>query len=382
MANQRDGFEKRGKFWSYRFRVFDNITGKKKEIRISGFLTKAEAQADRRKKELQAQEGNYLKPSTITVQVHFEEWLRAKVALGKIKRATVNQYRGNLDRYIFPKMAGMPLKDLSSAFLQGILVDLVLAGGQGKRPLSKSTVRSVGIVLSEGLDHGVKLGRLGRNPMKEVQTPEGNQKTIEPYSAKEIKTFLEVAKSHRLYGFYRLACYTGARRGEICALLWSDLNFEEGSLSIRKTRGMSDGLVYVQDSTKTKRGMRSVRLDAETVKVMRDHKEKQDLERMMIGNAWQETGYIFAQEDGLPIYPTTPYAVFCSLAKRAGLTPKPLHSLRHHHATELHRAGQSEVYIANRLGDTVQTVLDTYFHGNAQDDQSLGDIYEEVIRTA
>ena len=44
-SEQKDGFQKRGKFWSYRYRVPDPLTGKKKEVRVSGFLTKEEAKA-------------------------------------------------------------------------------------------------------------------------------------------------------------------------------------------------------------------------------------------------------------------------------------------------------------------------------------------------
>ena len=54
-SEQKDGFQKRGKFWSYRYRVPDPLTGKKKEVRVSGFLTKEEAKADRAVKVVEAE---------------------------------------------------------------------------------------------------------------------------------------------------------------------------------------------------------------------------------------------------------------------------------------------------------------------------------------
>jgi len=56
MDKQKDGFQKRGKFWSYRMRTPDPLTGKTKEVRFSGFLTKAEALTDRKIREAEVLE--------------------------------------------------------------------------------------------------------------------------------------------------------------------------------------------------------------------------------------------------------------------------------------------------------------------------------------
>ena len=165
-------------------------------------------------------------------------------------------------------------------------------------------------------------------------------------------------------------------------LVRSDFNASQSEITISKTRGMVNGEILEFDSTKSKRGMRTIQLDQETVIQLLAHKAREGLERDLIGEGWRDTGYIFTQEDGEPIYPTTAYAVFQTLAKRAGLSPAPFHALRHTHATELLRSGRPAYLVAERLGDTVQTVLDTYAHSNKEDGQKSAETFAEIVQSA
>ena len=381
-TEQKDGFQKRGKFWSYRFRVPDPVTGKSKEVRVSGFLTKEEAKADRRVKELDAQEGRFIKPTKLTVGEHFEEWLDMRIAKEEVKASTLGQHRYILDKYILPKFGTMALKDLNSQLIERTLVELLQTGKRDGSALSKSSIRVISLTLSQGLDRAVKNRKIAFNPMKEVEIPKGKTKTVGSYSAQEIRSLLKHAESHRLSALIHLACHTGARRGELLALRWSDFDIDKGTISISKSRGVFNGLVIEENSTKSKRGMRTVELDSETVRILKSHKVRQGQEKLLIGEGWKETGYIFTQEDGEPIYPSTAYSVFRSIVKRANLKAEPFHILRHTHATELLRNGRPPYIVAQRLGDEVQTILNTYAHAKPEDDQVSADTYAETIRNA
>jgi integrase len=359
-------------------RVPDSATGKTKEVRVSGFATKVEAQADRRVKELEAQEGRYVTSTKLTVEDFFEDWFRVKVARGEIKFLTAENYRQNLHTYIFPLLGSVALQDLTVEKLESFLIHLGQKGKKDGSALSRSTVRGVAITLSQGLDRAVKLRKIVSNPMSQVEIPKGQTKTVSGYSAQEVKKLLMVAQSHRLYALFHLASHTGARRGEILALRWTDFNSEKGFISISKTRGM----IHEGNSTKTKNGMRVVELDPETIQVLHGHKKKQNLERFLLGEAWRDSGYIFVQEDGEPIYPSTAYSVFCTLAKRAELDHAPFHSLRHTHATTLLRSGIPAYIVAKRLGDEVQTVLKTYAHALREDDHLSALTFAEKIANA
>jgi integrase len=233
-----------------------------------------------------------------------------------------------------------------------------------------------------GLNYAVSKKKLAFNPIVNVKRLKGRTKPIIAYSMQEIKLLLNNLSTYRLYAFFYLACHTGARRGELVALRWSDLNFNNQTLSINKTRGKSSGIDYEEDTTKNENGMRSIELSLPTIEILKAHKERQNLEQMVFGNAWQDTGYIFTKEDGSPIDPTRPYFIFKRALQELNLRNEPLHVLRHTHITELLRSGISPHIVAFRVGDTVPTILETYASVIALDDRLSADTFTERVRSA
>ncbi len=381
-SEQKDGFQKRGKFWSYRFRVLDPETGKKKEVRISGFLTKEEAKVDRIKREAEAQKGRFVRPTKETVEEFFQAWIQTKVDKGSLKKATAHQYRNAIETYLVPHLGALTVQELTSERLENFLVSLIQNGSKKGGALSHSTVRTVAIILSQGLDQAVRFNKINHNPMKQVEKPRGKTKKVSTYSASEIKALLDYARNHRLHAFIHLAVFTGARRGELLALRWSDFDPERMTISITKNRGMANGEIIEQNSTKSARGNRVIEVEAEVIASLQNHAKRQGEEIKRAGSQWQETGYIFTQTNGEPLYPTTPYAVFRKMIRELGLRPEPFHALRHTHATELLRMGWEPYKVASRLGDEVATVLNTYAHAKPEDDRELASAFESLIQNA
>ena len=378
----KDGYQKRGNKWSYRYSVKDPITKRMKQVRISGFRTKEEAKADRIRREYEAKEGKYVSKSKETVSDLLNAWFKNRQDLREGKFATLNNYRQMLDFYILPKLGDIPIQEITSDQLEGFFRELVKSGGKKNSPLSHGTYKSCANVLSMGLNYAVSKKKLAFNPMVNVKRLKGRTKPIIAYSMQEIKLLLNNLSTYRLYAFFFLACHTGARRGELVALRWSDINFNNQTLSINKTRGKSWGTDYEEDTTKNENGMRAIELSSDTVEVLKTHQERQNLERMMIGNAWQDTGYIFTKEDGTPIDPARPYFIFKRAIKELNLRNEPLHVLRHTHITELLRSGISPHVVAFRVGDTVPTILETYASVIALDDRLSADTFSEKVRSA
>ena len=200
------------------------------------------------------------------------------------------------------------------------------------------------------------------------------------YTSSELKKLLEELESHRLFAFFRLLAYTGGRRGEILALRWSDLDFEKATLAISKNRTRIGKTVIEQDSTKGGDGKRIVQLDSETLRLVKDHRRRQIEERMKAGSLWQEANYIFTQENGLPLDPSTPYQLFKKTAKRLGLRSESLHSIRHLHATELLNSGAGVHLVKDRLGHSdISTTLRIYAHIRPEQKQEVADLFARAI---
>jgi integrase len=160
-----------------------------------------------------------------------------------------------------------------------------------------------------------------------------------------------------------LAVYTGARKGELLALQWSDIDFDGMKINISKNRIYINGGNLIQNSTKGGEGRRNISIDSETLEILREHRKRQFQERLLAGSMWEETGFIFVTEMGRPIDYGTPTQLFTKTRKRLGLPDQRFHDLRHFHATQLLRAGVPLHVVAQRLGhrDAMVTAT-TYAH--------------------
>jgi integrase len=149
--------------------------------------------------------------------------------------------------------------------------------------------------------------------------------------------------------FVWAAMTTGARRGELCAIHWCDLDLEHGVLLLRRSLYMDGGVLREKD-TKTHQ-QRRVALDAETVDVFVRHREAREKQLQAIGIEWDLNAYVFTLEpDGSkPLHPDTGTQRFDRMATRLGID-STLHSLRHYSATELIAAGVDVRTVAGRLG--------------------------------
>jgi len=100
---------------------------------------------------------------------------------------------------------------------------------------------------------------------------------------------------------------------------------------------------------------------------------------MKIGEAWQETGYIFVQENGLPLYLTTVTSLFSNLSENAGLRLIRLHDLRCIHATELLRLGEPLHVVAERLGPRDAMVTATIYAHVSSEPESVSNKFANAV---
>lgn len=169
------------------------------------------------------------------------------------------------------------------------------------------------------------------------------------WALEELWGFLTVAAGHQTGAFYRLSAYTGARRGGVLNLAWSDLRLEEGVMSISGSASTVGGK---RVSSPTKTGQcRTLTLDPGTVEGLRQHLDTQVTERTARGRSWPGgRDLVFRREDGEPPHTDTPSQLMPHLVDKAGLPPARLDDLRHIHASALLLTGVPIRVVAARLG--------------------------------
>ena len=125
---------------------------------------------------------------------------------------------------------------------------------------------------------------------------------------------------------------------------------------------LDDGTILIKEP-KTARSRRPVDLPLSLVALLRQHKESQKMERLLLGRKLSEDDFVFSHPDGTPLNPSTVTHTFAKIIKRAELPPIRLHDLRHIHATMLLKAGVHPKVVQERLGhSSITTTLDIYSH--------------------
>jgi integrase len=375
----KNGIVFTGRSWSYVLRVPDTNTGKTKPQWVGGFDSEKAAKLARDKARVSLSTSNYVSPNKLTLGEYLTTWIN-EVHANQLKASTLERYKRVINRYLIPELGAIKLQDLRPSHVQGFYTSLLTRSTVTGNPLSPQTVTLIGAVLKKAIKYAVDVdGLIAVNPVNRVPLPKGKGTIPTPWSIQELNTFLDVARSHRLFFFFRLSAFTGARRGELLALKWSD--FDGTAITISKNRLMAGNQVIEQNSTKGgTNGQRRVPLDRETIELFNVHRVNQLKERMALGENWQETGYVFVQENGLPLYPHTPSDLFKKLLNKAGLRPTRLHDQRHLHATELLRLGEPLHVVANRLGHRDAMVTATiYAHVSDQQAETASSTFANAV---
>src|SRR5690606_8229669 len=148
----------------------------------------------------------------------------------------------------------------------------------------------------------------------------------------QLGAFLDHAVTDRLYALYHLIAFRGLRRGEACGARWIDCDLDEGTLAV-STQLTNVGRKVQEGIPKTESSDAIIALDRGTLKVLREHRERQLQERAAFGESWIDTGRMFTREDGSDLKPDWVSDHFQRLVFAAGLPPIRLHDLRHGAAT-------------------------------------------------
>jgi integrase len=141
-------------------------------------------------------------------------------------------------------------------------------------------------------------------------------------------------------------------------LRWRDLDFDEGSASIRQTV-IAVKHAAMLGTPKTKKGRRKVTLDEGTVVAIREHRKRQAAERLLMGAGWTDTDLVFCHVDGTMLHPERFTRGFSDAVRRLGLPQIRLHDLRHGWLAL--QAGIHPKVVQERLGHAnIGITLDTY----------------------
>ena len=177
----------------------------------------------------------------------------------------------------------------------------------------------------------------------------------------DMRHFLDAAKETPYYALFYLALFTGMRRSELLALRWHDVDFMFSQISVnRGLHQLRDGTIVFRQP-KTGKG-RTIALSPSTSLILKEHHEKQQLDRAMLGIRLTDNDLVFSHLDGEPLLPNTVTHAWIKVVRRTGL-PIRLRDARHTHASLMLKQGIHPKIVQERLGhSSIQVTLDLYSH--------------------
>ena len=163
--------------------------------------------------------------------------------------------------------------------------------------------------------------------------------------------------------FFKLAVYSGFRRGELLGLEWKDIDWDNNIIKVRRTSNYTKERGIYTDTTKTRRSQRCQKFPQYVMDMLKELKDEQDRERERLGDKWEECDRLFVKWCGKPMNNQTPYGWFKEFCEKKEIRFCDIHSLRHLHCSLLINAGVDVVAVSGDLGHScISTTLNLYSH--------------------
>lgn len=403
----------------------------KKLIETASFTpdpTRTEKQQERdlqqfaRKFEEEVKSGIAQDGRRITFKAFSERWL-TEYAATNLQPGTITKYKQELEGKINPAIGHYKLSDLKPGILNSFFAGLAKEGARkdGKPgSYSKASITKTRNVVSAILRTATEWELIDRNPCEKVKLTAGVEtaEQIKFFTPEQTKTFLAYIESpytlkvtghqrmddtgipytvgdyeihkeipEQIRILFNLAIYTGLRKGEILALEFADVDFENDVVSITKAATVVNG-AQVCKQPKTKMSVRTVTIPHDITLRILALKKSRELFKTDVGDFWQGGDWIFVQDNGQMMNYSTPYQALQDVLRRynADRPPEdqlpmiPFHGLRHTATTLLIAAGVDVSTISARLGHALtSTTLNIYIHALKENDHKAANAISALL---
>ena len=345
-------YKRRDGRYEGRYVIGKTIAGKTRFGYVYGYQYKEVRNELLRKKTEQLKEnGHAARRCGVLLCDWLRSWLENEL-LGSVKESSYQTYLRQINVHLLPALGSLPLSEVTPAIVHDFVTRLEGAG------FAHSTVKGTPRLLNAALRSAQEEGLILKNPCKKirVQLKEAAKQRVLSRSEQEMLRKTAVAQDDLST---LLSLYAGLRLGEVCALKWSDIDWEKKTITVRRT-------AQRMASAKNNKGKRTLRMIGPP-KSKRSHRVLSIPDFLFallkkIRPAANADAYIFGKADRAAD-PRTMQRRFQRLTRGLGLSGVHFHTLRHSFATRLMELGVDIQTISALLGhQSAKTTLDFYCH--------------------
>ncbi len=347
--------------------------GSARMIHVGSYRTKELAEEAKRQAFEDRGDHRSVRPSNLTIRDLFERWHKANTA--KLEGKSCDRYKQLLEAYALPIIGNFNADDLAPIHVSDILTAAATRPrircrkGEAGTPLGPRTQQYLFRALHRMLRWGKKRRLVRENVAADLERPEVPRRNARVFQAEEVARILDIARREPTLGaFVTLAATTAARRAELAAITWRDVDLERGVLHVRQSFSQSRARgTYLKEGTKNG-SQRDVPLAPQAVAALRAQRDAQSVRRLDGGD------FVFADANGNAIPLDELSKAFARIAKRAQVQGS-LHTLRHSAVSLMLRGGTDAVTVAAIAGHkSSTTTLTMYAHvlSGAREEAILG----------
>jgi integrase len=344
--------------WEARLSYLDPTSGRRRSASFYGQTAEeARTELDKARNRIRTQAP--VLDSSMRLADWIERWSDTALEASDRKPATRQRYRDLARNHLCkPPLGDVPLSRLRKSHVDALVVALRREG------LADASVRLAYTVLRAVLSDAVLDGLIADNAAARAKRPGIARREARHLAADEVVKILGPAAEERYRNVLVLIATTGVRRGEALALSWDHVDLKAGTLKIIATANVVDGQLEISEP-KSGRSRRTVPLSQAAVALLKGQKAAQAAERLRAGQAWTDTGLVFTDEIGGPVYPRAILRAVQRCAARAGIKDVTVHTLRHSAAVAWLESGVHIKAVADLLGhSSIAITGDIYGHAS------------------
>lgn len=389
--------EKRGKD-SYRLIVCHGFDLDGKAIRHTKTIkgTKSQAKIELAKFVTEVEQGSVVDGKVMTFREFTEIW-KQNYGKKELVPTTYARYVGVLETRILPYLGRFKLDKITPTdimkFYDMLEKDTQIRkikcnnGYRTLKPLSNKTILEHHKLLHAMLHKAVYWQLLYSNPCERVQPPKAKKAKHRYYDDEQcqilLKNLVELPEEQIKYKVaITLTLFTGLRLGELAGLEWTDIDFNNGIVSINKCSQYLASKGIFTKEPKTESSIRDIAIPNFVVSLLQEYSLWYENQKSLYGELWQDSNRLFIKEDGAPIHPSTISKWFVKFVEKIGLPVINFHGLRHTNATLLISQNIDVAVVAARLGHSqITTTFNFYVHPIMSHNKIAGSTLENLLLT-
>lgn len=353
----------------------DPVTGRRRQKAKWVHGSKRDAQRVLNSLVSEVDSGRFAGTSAVTFDQLTTRWL--SIAEENLSPTTLRTYKSLLSNWILPALGDRKIGSIQSSDL-----DDLYRGLTKRIQLSAATVRQVHAIIRRAFRQAILWGWIAVNPATNATPPRQAKADLSPPNPNQVAELLHAAhvRDPEVGNFIHIAATTGARRGEICAIRWRNIDTKLKTLTIESAIVEIRGGIQEQD-TKT-HSHRRLALDDDTLKVFESQRLIAQGRAALIGAKVSQDAFVFSREPSGSIAwtPTSMTKHFVALRNSLGYDNMRLHDLRHFAATRLIAEGVPVRTVSGRLGHAnPSTTLSVYSHFVEASDQDAAGIMGRIM---